>query len=479
LNTKPPTKPRFDSVSKHRKVENTGERIKLLLGEEDRAAQYLWHHHAFYLAYASQRVPEITETIVNIDNAQKWGFSHELGPFEIWDALGVAETVPQFEAAGYPVAGWVKQMLANGYSSFYQRDAAGNAIAYYSPQEQVYVTLPQDTLAIQVAKLRSSSAPVARNAGASVWDIGDGAALLELHSPAQALDSDVIEMGWKALELLDSEFDALIIGSEAERFCIGANLFMVAMAAQAGQFDQLEQIIKASQNLMQAMRYASKPVIIAPHNMALGGGAELIMAGTRVVAHSELYMGLVEVGVGVIPGSGGCKELVRRIVNPVMLSHPNADPLPHLQKAFENIALAKVSESARLAREMGFLTASDRIVMNRNYLFGEAKREALHLAQGYVPQHAGKVYAAGRDAYAALMLAIEGFVDGGYASEHDALISRKLGYILTGGAVSEPGWIDEQVFLDLEREAFLSLLGEPKTMERIAHMLQTNKPLRN
>ncbi|MBE2183238.1 MAG: 3-hydroxyacyl-CoA dehydrogenase/enoyl-CoA hydratase family protein [Anaerolineae bacterium] len=475
----PPVKARFDSVSKHRKVENTGERIKLLLDEEDRAAKYLWHHHAFYLAYASQRVPEITETIVNIDNAQKWGFSHELGPFEIWDALGIAETVPQFEAAGYPVADWVKQMLANGHSTFYQRDAAGNATAYYSPQEQLYITLPQDTMAIQVAKLRANASPVARNSGASIWDIGDGAALLEIHSPAQALDTDLIEMGWKALELLGSQFDALIIGSEAERFCIGANLFMVAMAAQAGQFNQLDALIRSSQSLMQAMHYAGKPVIIAPHNMALGGGAELIMAGARVVAHSELYMGLVEVGVGVIPGSGGCKEMVRRILNPVMISHQNADPLPHLQKAFENIALAKVSESAKMAREMGFLTSCDRIVMNRSYLFGEAKREALHLARNYVPQHAGKVYAAGRDAYAALMLAVEGFVDGGYASEHDALILRKLGYILTGGAISEPGWIDEQIFLDLEREAFLSLLGEPKTMERIAHMLQTSKPLRN
>jgi 3-hydroxyacyl-CoA dehydrogenase len=476
----PPQKVRFDSVGKHRKVEDTGERIRLLISEDDRAAQYLWHHHAFYLAYASQRVPEITESIVNIDNAQKWGFAHELGPFEIWDALGVTETVPAFEAAGYPVADWVKAMLSAGHTTFYQRDETGVATAYYSPQAGAYVPLAADPLAISARSLRSSTGrPVKRNSAASVWDMGDGAALLEIHSTAQAIDAEVIDMAWQALDLLDTQFDALVVGSDAERFCIGANLFMVAMAAQSGQLADLEKAILASQQVMDAMRHASKPVIIAPHNMALGGGAELVMAGARVVAHSELYMGLVEVGVGVIPASGGCKELLRRIVNPVMESHPNADALPHLQKVFENIALAKVSESAKQARELGFLAPADRIVMNRATLWGEAKREALHLAHDYTPHRAGKVYAAGRDAYAALLVAVEGFREGGQASEHDALIARRLAYVLTGGAVSGPGWVDERVILDLEREAFLSLLGEAKTMERIAHMLQTNKPLRN
>ncbi|CAG0969273.1 partial putative 3-hydroxyacyl-CoA dehydrogenase, partial [Anaerolineae bacterium] len=223
----------------------------------------------------------------------------------------------------------------------------------------------------------------------------------------------------------------------------------------------------------------SKPVVIAPHNMALGGGAEFVMAGARVVAHAELYAGLVEVGVGLIPGSGGCKEMLRRVLNPVMASHPNADALPHLQKVFEQIALAKISESAKMAREMGILAPCDRIVMNRAHLLGEAKREALHMADGYIPQHSGKIYAAGRDAYAALLIGIEAFIEGGYASEHDALISRKLAYILTGGAISEPGWIDEQVILDLEREVFLELVQTEKTLERMAFMLQYNKPLRN
>jgi 3-hydroxyacyl-CoA dehydrogenase len=475
----PPTKPRFDSVGKHRKVEPTGERIRLLINEDDRAAELLWHHHAFYLAYASNRVPEITESIVNIDNAQKWGFSHELGPFEIWDAIGVGETVSRFEAAGYPVADWVKQMLAAGHPTFYQRDANGEVIGYYSPQESRYVPLVTHSRAYRVDSLRAAGKEVARNDSASLLDMGDGVALFEFHSPANAIDTDVLDMAYKALDLLETRFDALVIGNDAERFCVGANLFMVAMAVQNGQFDELEKAIKYGQDFTQAARYASKPVVVAPHNMALGGGAEFMMAGARIVAHMELYAGLVEVGVGVIPAYGGCKEMLRRVVNPVMASHPNADVLPHLQKVFEQIATAKVSGSAKEAREIGFLTPCDRIVLNRSHLLGEAKREALHMADGYLPLRAGKIYAAGRDAYAALLTGIEGFRDSGFASDYDAVIARKLAYVLTGGAISEPGWVDEQVILDLEREAFLSLLGEAKTMERIGHMLQFNKPLRN
>ncbi len=483
LNTfeyEPPQKVRFDSVGKHRKVENTGERIKLLIHEGDRAAQFLWHHHAFYLAYASHRVPEITESLLNIDNAQKWGFSHEMGPFEIWDAIGVADSVPGFEAASYPVADWVKTMLEAGYTSFYQRDSNGVVIGYYSPQTASYVPLVPDKREYKAEHLRQTGKEVLRNGGASILDMGDGVALLEFHSPASAIDADVIEMTWKAVELLENgSYEGLVIGHDGERFCIGANVFMVAMAVQSGQVDQLNPMIKQSQDVMQALRNASKPVVVAPHNMALGGGAEFIMAGARVVAHGELYAGLVEVGVGLIPASGGCKELIRRIINPVMASHPNADALPHLQKVFETIMLAKVSESAKQARDMGILAPSDRIVLNRDHLLGEAKREVLHMTDGYQPNRPGKIYAAGRDAYAALLIGIEGFKEQGLASDHDALIARKLAFVLTGGAITEPGWVDEQVFLDLERKAFIELVQTEKTMERISHMLQTNKPLRN
>lgn len=476
----PPVKPRFESVGKHRKVEDTGERIRLMINEEDDAGQLLWRHHAFLLAYASQRVPEITDALVNIDNVQKWGFGHELGPFEIWDAIGVAETIPQFEKAGYPVADWVKRMVARGQLTFYQRDENGIATGYYDMESGAYIPFDEDKRIVSLPLLRSrEGGVVARNAGASLIDMGDGALLFDLHSPSQALDTDVLEMGYTAIERLERDFDALVIASQADRFCIGANLFMIMVSAQGENWGELEGIVRRSQDMMTAMRQSSRPVVVAPHNMALGGGTELIMAGARVVAHAELYAGLVEVGVGLIPGSGGCKEMLRRVVNPIMQAHANADVLPHLQKVFEQIALGKVSESAKSAREMGILGECDRIVLNRDHLLHEARREALHMADGYTPAAPGKIYAAGRDAYAALLAAIQGFREAGTASEHDALIARKLAFILTGGAISEPGWVDEQVILDLERAAFLELLREPKTLERIGHMLQTNKPLRN
>jgi 3-hydroxyacyl-CoA dehydrogenase len=474
-----PVNPRFDSVSKHRKVQPLGERIRLLIHEDDRAGKFLWNLHAFYLAYASNRVPEITDTIANVDNAIKWGFAHEMGPFEIWDAIGVADTIASFEDAGYPVADWVKNIVASGHTTFYQRDEKGQATAFYSPQKGDYVALEHDPRVITVANLKANNKEVVRNDGASILDMGDGVALLEYHSQAYAIDADLVEMSYKALDLLNTDFDALVIGHDGERFCIGANVFMVVMAVQSNLMDQLEGSIKLLQDLTQAMRHHTKPVVTAPFNMALGGGAELFMSGTKTVAHAELYAGLVELGVGLIPAGGGCKELLRRVVNPVVESSPNANVIPHLQKVFEAIATAKVSTSAKEAREMGFLADDDKIVFNRSHLLYEAKRTALELADGYVAKQPGKVWAAGRDVYAALLLGIEGFRESGYATDYDAFISKKLAYVLTGGAISEPGWVDEQVILDLEREAFLSLVTEAKTMERISHMLQTNKPLRN
>jgi 3-hydroxyacyl-CoA dehydrogenase len=499
-----PKNPRFDSVGKHRKVEDTGERIRLLIGEDDRAAKFLWHLHAFYLAYASNRMPEITETIVNVDNAQKWGFSHEMGPFEIWDAIGVDETIPDFVEAGYPVAEWVKEMVDSGHPTFYSYDEHGQKMGYYSPQEGEYLPLEEDPREITVEELgagrvtvaisddagtpqtvkdelrRTSTAVIDHNDSASILDMGDGALLLEFHSKQNSIDPDLITMGWKALELLErGNYEALVIGSDGERFSVGFNVFLAVMAVQSEQLDQLEDGIKQGQNLAEAMRCASRPVVTAPFNMALGGGAELAMAGTRSIAHVELYMGQVEAGVGLIPAMGGCKELLRRVVNPVMQASPNADVLPHLQRVFETIATAKVSTSAKEARDLGFLTGEDKIVMNRAHLLGEAKRTALELADGYAPRTSEKVYAAGRDAYAALLLGIEGFRESGFATEYDAYIARKLAYVLTGGALSEPQWVSPQYIFDLEREAFMGLVTQPKTLERIGHMLQYNKPLRN
>ncbi len=476
LEYEPPTKPRFDSVGQHRKVEPLGERIRLLINADDRAGRYLYHLHAFLLAYASNRVPEITDTIVNVDNAQKWGFAHKMGPFEIWDAIGVAETVERFEADGYPVAAWVKDMLAAGQANFYQRDAGGKVIGYYSPQEQAYLPLEKDPREITVADLSASGAALYRDGFGKIYNMGDGVLLWEFTTKQNMLSPDLLESGWMALNLLERpKYKALIIGDDDERFSIGASLDPANLVAG---ISGVEQGLISLQRLSQSLHTAPKPVVIAAYGMALGSGAELVMAGAAIVAHIELYIGLVEVGVGLVPTGGGCKELLRRLVNP--LARLGSDGvLAGLQKAFENIATAKVSGSAKEARTLGFLTEADKIVMNRAHLLGEAKALALALSETYEPRPAEPVYAAGRDAYAALLLAIADFVEAGYASQHDALIARKLAYILTGAALAEPQWVQPQYLFNLEREAFLSLLMESETQARIFHMLRTNKPLRN
>lgn len=472
----PPTNPRFESVERYRKVEPLGERIRLLMNATDRAGRYLYHLHGFLLAYASNRVPEITDSIVNIDNAQKWGFVHQMGPFEIWDAIGVADTVSRFEADGYPVAGWVKEMLAGGKSTFYQRDAKGKAIGCYSPQHGDYRPLVNDPREITIVNLKAAGAAIWSSDAGSIHDMGDGALLWEFHTKQNTITAALIESGWKALELLNSpEYKALVVGNDGERFSIGANLDPSAVMKG---IEGIEKPLVALQDLTQALRYAPKPVVAAAHNMALGGGAELVMSGTAAVVHAELYMGLVEAGVGLVPAAGGCKELVRRLVNPLARAGSD-DILAGLQKAFENIATAKVSESAKQAKALGFLAADDKIVMNRAYLLGEAKALALAFSETYIPQKPETVYAAGRDLYAALMIAIAGFKEAGYASEHDALIAQKLAYILTGAGLAQPQWVSQQYLLNLERTAFLQLIMENKTQERIMHMLQTNKPLRN
>jgi 3-hydroxyacyl-CoA dehydrogenase len=469
-----PKKVEFESVKKHQKVKPLGERIRLLINEGDRGGQYLFHLHGFYLAYASQKVGEITDTLVNIDNAQKWGFAHEMGPFEIWDAIGVADTVDKFEAAVYPVAAWVRDMLAKGNPTFYKRNAGGVATHFYDFRSGQYEPMPHDPLHISIAALRADGKTVAENEDGAVYDIGDGVLLWEFRSKQNTITNKFVQMGYKALELLgQDEWKALVIGNESERFSIGANL----QEAMMGGIEGIEAAIKALQDLTLALKYAPKPVITAPAGMALGGGAEMVMAGTGTVAHAETYIGLVEFGVGLVPAGGGCKELVRRLVNP--LAAANSDVLPGLQKAFEAIATAKVSESAAQARELGFLSATDKIVMSRDHLIGEAKAFALAQAASYVQRAPEKVFASGRDAYAALNVGIAGFVESGFASEYDALIARKIAFILTGGALGQPQFIDPQVFLLLERKAFFDLAMQTKTQERIMHMLQTNKPLRN
>ena len=478
----PPAPVAFESVEAHRRIADVGERVRALIASDDRAGRFLWHHLAFYLAYASNRVPEIADTPQQIDQAMRWGFSHALGPFELWDALGAAETAPAFEAAGYPVAGWVSQMLAAGHAQFYRRGVDGQIDGVYDPARADYAPLDRDPLAITAGGLRATArGSIADNPGASIVDMGDGVALLELHTKHNTLDDDIIDMAHHALDLLAAgAFEALVVGSDGERFSIGLNLAGALADAEGGHMAALEARIARLQALVVRMRTAPRPVVTAPYQMALGGGAELSLGGVAAVAQAELAIGLVEFNVGVIPAGGGCKELLRRVVNPVMRSAPDADPQPHLLRIFGQLIAAEMSQNGfKAARALNYLDACDRVVMNPRHLLAEAKRTARYLAEAYVPARPEPIYAAGRDAYAALRVHIDGLREGGLASDYDAHIARELAFVLTGGAISTPEWVAETVILDLERAAFMRLMADARTRARIRHMLETNKPLRN
>ncbi len=468
-----PEKVRFDSVGATRKVEDLGERLRKLLAFDDRAATYVRDTIYFMFSYAAHVTPEIAYKLTDVDDAMRWGFAHEAGPFQIWDMLGVAETVEKMEAAGLNVAGWVKEMLANGHESFYKNGS------YYDFVDKKYKLIEPDKNIILVSDLHAAGKEVEKNMSASLVDMGDGVALFEFHAKLNAIDQDMIDMGHKALERLDKDFDALVIGNNGQDFCVGANLFSVGVAAQQGMWDQLGEMVKSLQMLTFNLRHAPKPVVTAPHQRVLGGGVEMTLGGWTAVADHETYMGLVEVGVGLIPAGGGCKETLRRKVNPVMQT-ANADVVPIMQEVFEQLATAKVGTSAWEDRDLGYLLDTDTVVMNSDHRLAKAKQIALQLVEsGARPPEVEKIYAAGRDVLAALKLGLQSFVWAGYATEHDQVIGEKLAYVLTGGDLSAPAWVDPWYILDLEREAFLSLLGMEKTQARIMHMLQTGKPLRN
>jgi 3-hydroxyacyl-CoA dehydrogenase len=404
----------------------------------------------------------------------RWGFGHEAGPFEIWDKLGVRETLDLMTADGFAPAAWVEGMLKKGCETFYQYDGDQKIGVYdVSKQKYVSITRPPGMVLLKDQKI------ISKNAGATLYDMGDGVASVEFHTKMNALDDDIFNITIEALERVEKDFEGLVIGSEAENFSAGANLFMVVVGAQQGMWDTLDEAIRKLQGLNMRMRYCPKPVVVAPAGLALGGGAEVTMHASRVVAYGELYIGLVEMGAGVIPAGAGTKELLRRIVNPPMRTQ-NADALPYLQRVFEQIGLAKVATSAEEGRQAGFLGKADRVIMHRDHLLTEAKREVLHMAAtGYAPPAPEQIYAAGRDALAALRVGIHMMAEGKYITQYEKVIAGKLAYVMTGGELSRPTWVSEQYILDLEREAFLSLCGNEKTQQRMWNLLQTGKPLRN
>ncbi len=471
----PASKPRFDSVKAAKEVEGLGDRLKVMLEADDKAAKLVKALTYQSFQYVSSIIPEVADTPKPIDDAIRWGFMHEAGAFEIWDMLGVKETVRRMKAEGYPAAKWVDEMLKNGCETFYQY-RHGNKIGAYDVSKKKYVKFKAGEDFVFLKDLRGTKKEVSKNAGASLFDIGDGVGLVEFHTKMNALDDDISAIVTEAMDRLQSDFDGLVVGNEGEHFSAGANLFMVVVAAQQGMWDQLDGAIRRLQNMNMRMRYSPKPIVVAPVGYALGGGCEITMHASRVVAAAETYIGLVELGAGV---GAGTKEYMRRIINPAMRVE-NVEPFPFIQKAFLQIGQAKVATSAEEARGMGILNPQDRVVVNRDHLLTEAKKEVLHLvASGYRPPAPELIYAAGRDMFGAMKVGAWAFKEGKYITEYDAHIATKLARIIAGGDITKPTWVSEQYILDLEREAFLSLCGEEKTQARMWSILQTGKPLRN
>jgi len=409
----------------------------------------------------------------------EWGFVHQTGPFRTWDLLGVRETVEKMEAMDIEVAPWVNEMLDGGDESFYRKEGSRELV--YSPVQRGYEPVRRDPMVISLDSLREEGGEIARNDSASLLDLGDGVLCLEFHSRGNSVDGASIEMGYRALEELErDDVVGLVIGNEGRNFCVGANIGEIAHAAQNGRLDEVGKRVDRFQNLLMGFRFAPKPVVAAPHGQTLGGGLEICLHSDRIVAAGETYMGLVEAGVGLIPAGGGTKELARRLVSPPLRTAGGTPPLPFLQKAFETIALAKASSSALEARDLGFLDEDDRVVMNAGHLLSAARREVFDLADGYTPPERGKnVYAAGKAARAALEVQIKTVRWGRYASEYDGVVAGHVARVLTGGDLSLPQWVPEEYLLELEKEAFLDLAQNEKTHERIGHMLETGKPLRN
>ena len=481
----PPTKPRFDSVKAAKDVEGLGDRLKVLLDapSADKAANLVQALTYQSFQYASSIIPEVADTVKPIDDAVRWGFMHEAGPFETWDMLGVKDSVGQMETLGYPAASWVKDMLGAGVESFYQYED-GEKVGVYDVVTKQYVPTHAPARSAGVKRpegmvVLKKQPIVAENAGASIHDLDDGVACLEFHTKMNALDEDIMNMADEAFARLETDFDGLVIGNEAENFSAGANLFMMVVGAQQGMWDMLEAAVRKLQDFNMRMRYSAKPIVVAPAGLTLGGGCEITMHGSRVVAAAETYIGLVELGAGVIPAGGGTKELMRRIVNPVMRVE-NAEVFAPLQRAFLQMGQAKVATSAEEARSMSMLTPADRIVLNRDHLLTEAKKEVLHMVgAGYKPPAPEMIYVAGRDALAAIRIGAWMFAEGRYITQYDHHIAGKLAYVMCGGELTRGQWVNEQYILDLEREAILSLFGDERTQARMWNILQTGKPLRN
>lgn len=463
------------SVELSKQEKGTANKMKALVYADDRAGHFLWNTLKQSLVYSAQLLGEIAETIVAIDRAMKWGFGWEKGPFETWDAIGVEKSVQKMADEGIEVPAWVTEMLASGVASFYKEEN-GELYFYHNGEYQLVEFNPK---VIDLKKIKKQKGVIKKNGGASLIDLGDGVALLEFHSPNNSIGLDIVQMINFAVDEVEKNYKGLVIGNQGKNFCVGANLAMMLMEAQDDNIYELDMVIRHLHSALMKVKYSSKPVVAAPFAMTLGGGAEVCLPAAHIQASAETYMGLVEVGVGLIPGGGGNKELYIKHLEGL----PNGVPFD-LQavanKVFETIATAKTSTSGAEARENNFLGLADGVSINGDHLLYDAKQAVLALHEkGYKPRVRRKVPVVGETGYATLLLGAEGMFLSGFISEHDLKIAKKLAYVIAGGRVPYGTEVDEQYLLDLEREAFLSLIAEPKTQQRMQHMLVKGKPLRN
>ncbi len=469
------TKAKFEAMDKTKNIEDVRERLPILLADKGKAGEFYRKTFFDLFKYCSYRIPEIADELYRLDQAVAAGFAWELGPFESWDALGVAETTQQMKEAGFEPAAWVQEMLDGGNTSFYKFE--GGKKLYYDIPSKSYKTIPGTEGLIFLDAFKAEG-KVWEKPGATIYDIGDGILNLEFHTKMNSIDSDVIEGINTAITTAEKDFRGVVIGNEGQNFSAGANLAMLFMYAVDQEFDEIDLMVRTFQNTMTRARFSTIPVVSAPSGLVLGGGCELSLHCDAIQAHAESYIGLVEVGVGLIPGGGGTKELTMRAADDFTPGDPE---LNTLQEYFMNIATAKVATSAEEARAMHILRGGDEVTMNRTRLLTDAKEKAIQLAEaGYTqPTERTNIKVQGQAALAMFHAGISAMRYGSYISEHDEKIGQKLAWIMAGGDLSAPTEVSEQYLLDLEREAFLSLCGEPKTLERIQSILFKGKPLRN
>lgn len=476
LEYKPSQKVKFASLEAAKNIDDLRTRIKTLVASKDKAGDF--YRNTFYalFAYASNRIPEITDDFYKIDDAVKAGFGWELGGFETWDALGVAETVKNMEAAGRKPAQWVYDMLAAGFSTFYKVENGKKL--YYDIASKSYMVIPGTESFILLDNIRAANT-IWKNSGTTITDIGDGILNLEFHTKMNAIGGEVLEGVNKAIDLAEKEYKGLVISNEGSNFSAGANVAMIFMLAVEQEYDELDMAVRMFQNTMMRIRYSSIPVVLAPHNMALGGGCEMCLHSDKVVAHAELYMGLVEFGVGLIPGGGGTKEFALRLSDDLQEGDIE---LNNFRDRFLTVGQAKVSTSAYEAFDYGYLRKGrDVVVVSRNRVLSEAKEQCLVMAdEGYTPPvKRTDIRVLGKQSLGLGYIGANTMLAGNYISEHDVKISQKLAYVMSGGDLSQPSLVSEQYLLDLEREAFLQLCAEKKTLERLQSIITGGKVLRN